>query len=34
MRFKDDLADLSKVEHHPKMEGRMMIMVLGSEIAK
>lgn len=34
MRFRDDLEELSKVEHHPKMEGRMMIMVLGSEIQK
>lgn len=28
-RFRDDLADLSKVEFQPKMEGRQMIMILG-----
>lgn len=27
-RIRDDLADLSKVEFHPKMEGRQMIMIL------
>lgn len=27
-RIRDDLADLSKVEFHPKMEGRQMVMIL------
>ena len=27
-RIRDDLAELSKVEFHPKMEGRQMIMIL------
>ena len=30
-RIRDDLADLSKVEFHPKMEGRQMIMVLAPD---
>lgn len=30
-RFRDDLADLSKVELSPKMEGRQMIMVLSPD---
>ena len=34
MRFRDDLADRSKVEQMPKMEGRMMIMMLTAEAAK
>lgn len=33
-RMKDELSDISKVELHPKMEGRQMIMVLASEITK
>ena len=28
IRMKDELADISKVELHPKLEGRQMIMVL------
>lgn len=31
VRIKDDLADLSKVEFHPKMEGRQMIMILAPD---
>lgn len=34
MRMKEELAEISKVELHPKMEGRQMIMVLASEISK
>lgn len=34
MRFRDDLTEHSKVEAMPKMEGRMMTMMLGSETAK
>lgn len=34
MRFRDDLAEHSKVEQMPKMEGRMMTMLLGPEVAK
>ncbi len=30
-RIRDDLADLSKVEFHPKMEGRQMIMILAPD---
>lgn len=30
-RLKDDLADLSKVEQEPKMEGRQVIMILQPE---
>lgn len=30
-RFKDDLADLSKVEMYPKMEGRQMLMILAPD---
>lgn len=30
VRMKEDLADLSKVEQEPKMEGRQMIMMLSS----
>lgn len=30
-RFRDDLADLSKVEFHPKMEGRQMVMILAPD---
>lgn len=30
-RFKEDVADLSKVELYPKMEGRQMIMVLAPD---
>lgn len=30
-RFKEDLADLSKVEFEPKMEGRQMIMILAPD---
>ena len=33
-RFKGDLADISKVEQEPKMEGRQTIMVLAPEAAK
>lgn len=33
-KMKGELSDISKVELHPKMEGRQMIMVLASEIAK
>ena len=32
--FKEELADVSKVDLEPKMEGRQVIMVLSSEIAK
>ena len=32
-RIRDDLADLSKVEFQPKMEGRQMIMILAPEKA-
>lgn len=30
-RIRDDLADISKVEFHPKMEGRQMIMILAPD---
>lgn len=30
-RIRDDLAELSKVEFHPKMEGRQMIMILAPD---
>lgn len=30
-RFRDDLLDLGKVELHPRMEGRQMIMIMGPE---
>lgn len=30
-RIRDDLADLSKIEFYPKMEGRQMIMVLAPD---
>lgn len=33
-RFRDDLADLSKVELAPKMEGRQMLMVLAPDAQK
>ncbi|MCF8496258.1 MAG: translation initiation factor IF-3 [Alphaproteobacteria bacterium] len=33
-RFRDELADLSKIEMEPRMEGRQMIMVLGSAVGK
>lgn len=28
-RVKEDLQDIAKVEHHPKLEGKRMIMILG-----
>jgi translation initiation factor IF-3 len=28
MRVRDDLDEIAKIEQHPKMEGRQMIMVL------
>lgn len=34
IKMKEELSELSKVELHPKMEGRQMIMVLASEIPK
>ncbi len=33
-RMLEELSDISKVELHPKLEGRQMIMVLSSEITK
>jgi translation initiation factor IF-3 len=30
-RFRDDLSDLGKVEVHPKLEGRQMIMMMGPD---
>ena len=30
-RIRDDLAEMSKVEFHPKMEGRQMIMILAPD---
>ena len=33
-RMREELAEISKVEFEPKMEGRQMIMVLASEIQK
>lgn len=33
-RMIDELADVGKVDLHPKMEGRQIIMVLSSEISK
>lgn len=33
-RMRDDLTDLSKVDQEPKMEGRQMIMMLSSALAK
>ncbi len=33
IKMKDELADISKVELHPRLEGRQMTMVLGPETA-
>jgi translation initiation factor IF-3 len=33
-RIRDELADVSLVEHMPKLEGRQMIMVLGPKRKK
>ena len=33
-RVKEDLAELGKIELHPRLEGRQMIMVMASEIPK
>lgn len=34
VKMKEELAEISKVELHPKMEGRQMIMVLAPDIAQ